>query len=89
MTGQAIPKNAPHPAAAKLYQEYSFTEEGYGIWQKLGGAPARRGFRDLRPVAKETWYKVPSTFASYDRADASNSLSAVMDTYRSHVAKPR
>lgn len=89
MTGQSITRNAPHPAAAKLFQEYSFTEEGYGIWQKLGGAPARRNFVDQRPVAKEKWYKVPTAFAEYDRADASKSVASVMETYRALVAKPR
>ena len=89
MTGQAIAAQAPHPAAAKLYQEYSFTEEGYGIWQKLGGAPARKGFQDQRPVAKEKWYKVPTSFAPYDRAGASTSMSSVMDSFRKLVASPR
>lgn len=87
MTGQAIAANAPHPAAAELYQEYSFTQEGYGIWQKLGGAPARRGVKDQRPVAKESWYKVPATFAEYDRADASSKTPEVMGLFRSHIAK--
>ncbi len=89
MTGQAIARFAPHPNAAKLFQEYSFTEEGYGIWQKLGGAPARRNFQDQRPVAKEKWYKVPAVFAPYDRADASTSLQPVMDAYRKLVVRPQ
>ena len=89
MTGQAIARFAPHPNAAKLFQEYSFTEEGYGIWQKLGGAPARRNFQDQRPVAKEKWYKVPAVFAPYDRADASLSLQPVMDAYRKLVVRPQ
>jgi ABC-type Fe3+ transport system substrate-binding protein len=70
LTGQGIPSNAPHPNAAKLYQEYSFTEEGYGLWQKLGGAPARTGFKDERKVAAESWYKMPSEIFAYDPADA-------------------
>ena len=59
VTGQAIDARAPHPNAAKLYHEYAFTAEGYGLWQKLGGAPARIGFKDQRPIAAEPWYKYP------------------------------
>ncbi len=65
-TGQAIAANAPHPNAAKLYQEYSFTVEGYGAWQKLGGPPARKDFHDEREVAQEEWYKYPTRFFEYD-----------------------
>lgn len=69
VTGQAIPANAPHPNAAKLYQEYSFTLEGYTIWQKTGGAPARLGYKDQRAVAAEAWYKYPTKFFAYDPND--------------------
>ncbi len=81
MTGQAIAARAPHPNAARLYQEYAFTTEGYGIWQKLGGAPARSDVKDQRDVAKESWYKTPANFFPYDRADASASVQSVTDTY--------
>ena len=89
MTGQAIAATAPHPEAAKLYQEYAFTDEGYGIWQKLGGAPARRGFKDQRPVAQESWYKIPKTFAPYDRADASEKVKAVTEAYHKYIGNAR
>jgi iron(III) transport system substrate-binding protein len=65
-TGQAIAARAPHPNAAKLYQEYSYTEEGYGAWQKLGGPPARNGFKDQREFANEGWYKYPTKFFPAD-----------------------
>jgi iron(III) transport system substrate-binding protein len=89
MTGQAITAAAPHPNAAKLYQEYALTEEGYGIWQQLGGAPARKGFKDLRPVAKQPWYKVPTSFIPYDRADASKSTNAVSAAYHNAIGNVR
>ncbi len=68
-TGQAINAKAPHPNAAKLYQEYAFTTEGYGAWNKLGGAPARIGFKDTRDVAGQDWYVYPKTFFKVDPAD--------------------
>ncbi|WP_454854778.1 ABC transporter substrate-binding protein [Rhizobium binxianense] len=89
MTGQAIAASAPHPNAAKLFQEYSFTEEGYGIWQKLGGAPARKGVKDQRPVAQQSWYKVPTSFIPYDPADANKSMNDVLDVYRKSIGNAR
>jgi putative spermidine/putrescine transport system substrate-binding protein len=32
---QAVNKNAPHPAAARLWQEYLYSDEGQNLW--LGG----------------------------------------------------
>jgi ABC-type Fe3+ transport system substrate-binding protein len=89
MTGQAIAAAAPHPNAAKLFQEYSFTEEGYGTWQKLGGAPARKGVKDQRPVAQQNWYKVPASFIPYDPADASKSMNSVLEEYRKSIGNAR
>jgi ABC-type Fe3+ transport system substrate-binding protein len=66
VTGQAIAARAPHPNAAKLYHEYAFTAEGSALWQKHGGAPARIGAKDQRPIAAEPWYKYPSKFLDYD-----------------------
>jgi ABC-type Fe3+ transport system substrate-binding protein len=89
MTGQAIPARAPHPNAAKLYQEYAFTEEGYGLWQKQGGAPARTGFKDQRPVAQQSWYKVPQKFFPYDTAAASEQLKPIMDEFHRLIGRVR
>jgi ABC-type Fe3+ transport system substrate-binding protein len=89
MTGQAIAAKAPHLNAAKLFQEYSFTEEGYTIWQKLGGAPARKGIKDQRPVAAQPWYKVPTSFIPYDPADAATSMNSVLDDYRKYIGNAR
>jgi ABC-type Fe3+ transport system substrate-binding protein len=65
-TGQAISAHAPHPNAARLYQEYSFIDEGYAAWNKFGGAPAKIGFDDTRDVAKEPWYHYPTNFIHVD-----------------------
>lgn len=65
-TGQAVSANAPHPSAARLYQEYAFSDEGYAAWNLHGGAPAKIGFADTRPVAQESWYKYPTSFSDVD-----------------------
>jgi ABC-type Fe3+ transport system substrate-binding protein len=66
ITAQAVVKNAPHPSAARLYQEYAFTAEGYRAWQMYGGAPARLNYEDPRDFAKEPWYHLPKTYFEAD-----------------------
>jgi putative spermidine/putrescine transport system substrate-binding protein len=38
---QAINKFAPHPAAARLWQEFLYSDEGQNIWLKGGARPVR------------------------------------------------
>lgn len=38
---QAINRNAPHPAAARLWEEYVFSDEGQNLWLKGGARPVR------------------------------------------------
>jgi iron(III) transport system substrate-binding protein len=89
VTGQAIAAGAPHPNAAKLYHEYAFTEEGYGFWQKLGGAPARVGFKDQRPIAAEPWYKYPDRFIETDPQDVTALYPKISDLFRKYVGVRR
>ena len=86
LTGQIIPAGAPHPDAAKLYQEYSFTEEGYSIWQAQGGAGARKGLKDQHEVAAEDWYSVPEEMFDYDPAKATEETPAVIDMFDKDIA---
>jgi len=39
---QAINKAAPHPAAARLWEEYLFSDEGQNLWLKGGARPVRQ-----------------------------------------------
>ncbi len=87
VTGEGIPNNAPHPNAAKLYQEYAFTEEGYSAWQKLGGAPVRTGLKDQRKVASESWYKRPAKMFDYDPAAATDAQAAIVAKFRKAIGK--
>ncbi len=36
---QAINKDAPHPAAARLWQEFLYSDEGQNLWLKGGARP--------------------------------------------------
>jgi putative spermidine/putrescine transport system substrate-binding protein len=38
---QAISKEAPHPAAARLWQEYLYSDEGQNLWLGGGARPVR------------------------------------------------
>jgi putative spermidine/putrescine transport system substrate-binding protein len=38
---QAINKNAPHPAAARLWEEYLYSDEGQNLWLKGLARPVR------------------------------------------------
>ena len=58
MTSQSIAKNAPHPAAARLFQEWSTTAEGQSEWLKYTIAGATRpDVPDPRRAAKADWHK--------------------------------
>jgi putative spermidine/putrescine transport system substrate-binding protein len=39
---QAINKQAPHPAAARLWEEYLYSNEGQNLWLKGGARPVRQ-----------------------------------------------
>jgi putative spermidine/putrescine transport system substrate-binding protein len=38
---QAISKDAPHPAAARLWEEYLYSDAGQNLWLKGGARPVR------------------------------------------------
>jgi ABC-type Fe3+ transport system substrate-binding protein len=82
VTGQGISANAPHPNAAKLWQEYTFSLEGYKLWQEFTGIPARIGLSDQRKVASESWYKLPTSFFDYDPAEATKDSDRVVKLYK-------
>ncbi|MFI5282611.1 MAG: ABC transporter substrate-binding protein [Candidatus Dormibacterales bacterium] len=39
---QAVSKRAPHPAAARLWEEYLFSDDGQNVWLKGGAHPVRQ-----------------------------------------------
>jgi len=57
-TAQFVSAYAPHPNAAKLYQEWSMSKPAQELWQTLIGSPsARKGVADTRPYVKEPWFR--------------------------------
>jgi len=59
---QAVNKAAPHPAAARLWEEYLFSDLGQNLWLKGGAHPVRQAALDksgaIDPVALAVLPKV-------------------------------
>lgn len=55
---QAVSRYAPHPHAARLFQNWTMSDEGVRTLQeKYGSATTLGGLPDHRKVAKEPWHK--------------------------------
>ncbi|MER7501920.1 ABC transporter substrate-binding protein [Nonomuraea pusilla] len=73
---QAISKNAPHPAAARLWQEFLFSDEGQNLLQKGYARPARgeamlmKGTLDTEQAAKLPKASGPPVILTIPQADA-------------------
>lgn len=56
-----LPKQTPHPYAARLFMEWATSAEGHDLMSKLGaGTGTRTGWVDERAIAKEPWYEPPT-----------------------------
>lgn len=60
---QAIPTDAPHPAAARLFSEWSASLQGQeAMTASTGGESSAKGWKDNVEYAKKlSWYKPPTT----------------------------
>lgn len=64
---QAIPKSAPHPNAARLFQEWFFSDAGQKIWQGISGyVTGNKDVPDARDVTREAWYRSGKAFWAWD-----------------------
>jgi putative spermidine/putrescine transport system substrate-binding protein len=86
---QAINKNAPHPAAARLWEEYLYSDAGQNLWLQSGVRPVRMSAMDsagtldgfaassLPPVTGAPVYLSPDLVAAERSYLASHWASAV------------
>jgi putative spermidine/putrescine transport system substrate-binding protein len=51
---QSISADAPHPAAARLWQEYLYSDEGQNLWLKGGARPVRADAMDKAGTLDKT-----------------------------------
>ena len=57
---QAVSKDAPHPAAARLWQEFLYSDEGQNLFLGGGARPARADAMDKAgTIDKATYAKLP------------------------------
>jgi iron(III) transport system substrate-binding protein len=64
-SAQFISAKAPHPNAAKLFQEYSMTMKIQTVYVANGAETLLAGVPDTRAVAKEAWFKGPQGRSSF------------------------
>ena len=62
---QAITKGGPHPAAARLWEEFLYSDQGQNLWLKGGARPIRLEVMKAKGTANKTYLanlpEVPST----------------------------
>jgi ABC-type Fe3+ transport system substrate-binding protein len=60
LTLQTLSAHAPHPNAARLFQNWAMSQEGQAAWFSFSGVTsARADTVDPRKAAKADWYKEP------------------------------
>ena len=58
---QAINVDAPHPAAARLWQEFLYSDEGQNLWLKGGARPVRGpAMADSGTIDQALWDALPT-----------------------------
>lgn len=58
---QAINADAPHPAAARLWQEFLFSDEGQNLWLKGGARPVRgAAMAEAGTIDQALWDALPT-----------------------------
>jgi putative spermidine/putrescine transport system substrate-binding protein len=59
---QAISKDAPHPAAARLFQEFLYSDQGQNLWLKGGARPVRAdAMQKAGTIDKTAFAALPQT----------------------------
>ena len=57
---QAINADAPHPAAARLWQEFLYSDEGQNLWLKGGARPVRgEAMAEAGTIDEKLWGALP------------------------------
>ena len=57
---QAINADAPHPAAARLWQEFLYSDEGQNLWLEGGARPVRgEAMAEAGTIDAELWEALP------------------------------
>ena len=86
---QAINADAPHPAAARLWQEYLYSDEGQNLWLKGGARPVRfspmKVAGTLDTAAAEALPPVEGTPVNPTQADAESGKAYLAENWADAV----
>jgi ABC-type Fe3+ transport system substrate-binding protein len=84
---QFINAKAPHPNAAKLFQEFALSAPGQKIFGDFGGVSLRKGIKSNADFQKQSWYQpVEATKAwSYTDKDLAAAMPDVAKQWRSII----
>jgi ABC-type Fe3+ transport system substrate-binding protein len=84
---QFINAKAPHPNAAKLFQEFALSGPGQKIFGDFGGVSLRKGIKSNADFQKQSWYQpVEATKAwSYTDKDLAAAMPDVAKQWRSII----
>lgn len=81
---QVISAIAPHPNAAKVYQDWSLSKEAQSAWPGLSGVPSVRDDITTQTwYEKESWYAPAAEAIPVDWAEFDAKHQAVVDTFNS------
>jgi len=81
-TGLAIPKNAQHPNAAKLFEEFVLSPTGQAVFDVQNGAiPANKSVKSTNKIVHESWWAVPSSSYEYDAPAIDSESKALLDFF--------
>jgi putative spermidine/putrescine transport system substrate-binding protein len=79
---QAVSKYAPHPAAARLWQEFLYSTKGQNIWLKGGARPVELAAMVKAGTADKAAYKALPKVTNLDKAVVPTTAQSVAaDTY--------
>jgi iron(III) transport system substrate-binding protein len=79
---QGVSKYAPHPAAARLFQNWIMSEDGARAMQDLyGSVTTLKDYPDTRAITKQPWYKPMKEEYRMDWARWEQNFNKDMDFY--------
>ena len=81
---QFISQDAPHPSAAKLFQEFTFAKAGQQAFASVSTPSFRDDVGNQQKVAKTDWYKAPANFPDVDYVKFGEDLPDLIDTWNKY-----
>jgi ABC-type Fe3+ transport system substrate-binding protein len=78
---QAVVAKAPHPCAARLFQEYTLGTPGQKIIAQFAYPSVRADIGDQRDVANESWYQNTTEVYDFDQTDYDENAARIVEDW--------